>query len=52
MQIPAGGFNRAVTKPSFDDEQLHSLIKQVGGKAVAQGMNTAALGEPAFALAW
>lgn len=38
MKVHAGGFNRGVSEPSFQDEQLNPLFKGMTGKAMAKRM--------------
>ena len=46
MDITAGGLDGGVAQPTLDDIELSPVFMQVGGKTVAQGVNTVSLAHP------
>jgi hypothetical protein len=51
VQIAKRGVYRGVTQEPFNGIQIRSLVEEVGGKGVTEGMNTAAFGYAGFFLA-
>jgi len=48
MQVSDRGFDVGVAQQLLEYEDIGALIKLVGGKAVAQGMDAATLGQADF----